>query len=448
MSPRPASARRAPAGEDGQPLKLAVVVQRYGADINGGAELHARYIAERLSAHAEVRVLTTCAHDYVTWRNELPAGEERVNGIPVERFPVAHERDEEDFGRRSACVFDAVHSIEDEIRWLDSEGPASKALVTRLERAGDEFDFVLLFSVRYYHAYHGARALADRALLVPTAEREPSLGLRLFQPIFRGVRGIMYNSFEERAMIHALASNEHVPGVVVGVGSEVPPSAAPDRARKKFALDKPFIVYVGRIDANKGCPELFDHFLAYQERTARPLDLVLIGRAVIDLPEHPRIRHLGFVSDADKFDVMAAAELLVMPSYFESLSMVALESWALGRPVLANAHCDVLVGQCLRSNGGLYYEDAAEFGAALDVLLDTPGLARALGSNGRTYFERYYRWPVIEHRYLDMFNQLTSTPPSHRMEPLPGWFARRARNVPPSRSLVDAIPAGPVTRTP
>lgn len=427
-------------------LRLAVVVQRYGADINGGAELHARYVAERLSRHADVRVLTTCSVDYVTWRNELPGGETQVNGVPVERFPVRHEREVEDFGRHSHRVFDRTHSLADEIRWLDSEGPASPELVQRLRRAGDEFDFVLLFSVRYYHAYHGARAAADRAVLVPTAEREPSLGLGILQPIFRGVRAIMYNSFEERAMIRALASNEHVPGVVVGIGSDVPAAVNPERARAAFGLRNPFIVYVGRIDANKGCAELFEQFLAYVERTGRQLDLVLIGRAVLDVPVHPRVRHLGFVSDADKFDVMAAAELLVMPSYFESLSMVALESWGLGRPVLANARCDVLVGQCLRSNAGLYYEDSREFGAALDALLDTSALARTLGSNGRAYFEQQYAWPVIERRYLDMFDRLTSSPPSHTMEAMPGWFARRRRDRRPSREVVEALPAGPVRR--
>ena len=425
-------------------LRLAVVVQRYGADINGGAELHARYVAERLSRHADVRVLTTCATDYVTWRNERPAGKEEVNGIPVERFPVAREREVGDFGRQSERVFHRVHSLHDELRWLDSEGPASAALIDRLRGARSEFDFVLLFSVRYYHAYHGARTMPDRAVLVPTAEREPSLGLAMFQPIFRGVRGIMYNSFEERAMIQALSSNEHVPGVVVGVGSDVPTEASAERARQKFGLYNPFVVYVGRIDANKGCAELFDQFLAYLDRTGRALDLVLIGRPVLDVPAHPRIRHLGFVSDEDKFDVMAAANLLVMPSYYESLSMVALESWALGRPVLANARCDVLMGQCLRSNAGLYYEDGREFGAALDALLDTPDLAAALGSNGRAYFAQHYAWPVIEQRYLEMFDRLTTQPPAHAMEPLVGWFARRARRLPPGREVVDALPAGPV----
>jgi glycosyltransferase involved in cell wall biosynthesis len=424
-------------------VKLAVVVQRYGADINGGAELHARYISERLSRHADVRVLTTCARDYVTWRNELPPGEDRVNGIVVERFTVDRERDITTFGRQSARVFDQQHSIADELRWLDLEGPTSRALVTRLQRP-DEFDFVLLFSVRYYHAYHGARAVPGRAVLVPTAEREPSIGLRIFQPIFRGVRAIMYNSFEEHATISALSANDHVPGVVVGVGSEVPERVVPDRVRAKYGLRDPFVVYVGRIDANKGCAELFDYFLSYLEQSGRALDLVLIGNAVLPIPSHPHIRHLGFVSDEDKFDVMAAAEVLVMPSYYESLSMVALEAWGLGRPVLANARCDVLVGQCVRSNAGLYYGDAREFGAALDVLLNDRSLAGRLGSNGRGYFRRHYSWPVIERKYLDMFEQLKASPPVHDMEPLPGWFERRARTLPPASQVVDALPRGAV----
>jgi glycosyltransferase involved in cell wall biosynthesis len=441
-------------------MKLAVVVQRYGADINGGAELHARYVAERLAAYGDVRVLTTCAKDYVTWRNELPPGEERVNGIPVERFAVSRERDTIDFGRRSSFVFERTHSLADELAWLESEGPVSPGLLARLRRAGSEFDFVLLFSVRYHHAYHGARTMPNRAVLVPTAEREASLGLALFQPVFRGVRAIMYNSPEERALIQQLSANTHVPGVVVGVGSEVPSHVDPERARQRFRLHRPFLVYVGRIDANKGCAELFDYFIKYVQKespagagrhervagTREPLDLVLIGREVLPVPSHPRIRHLGFVSDQDKFDVIAAAEALVMPSYFESLSMVALEAWALGRPVIANARCDVLVGQARRSNAGLYYANAREFAAIVDTLRQEQGLAARLGANGRTYFDTHYSWPVIERKYLDMLEQLQTDPPRHDMEPLPGWWARHQRTLRPAAAIVDASPRGPSLR--
>ena len=254
----------------------------------------------------------------------------------------------------------------------------------------------------------------------------------------------MYNSFEEQALITTLSSNAHVPGVVVGIGSQIPDAVDPERARQKFGLRNPFIIYVGRIDANKGCEELFRHFSEYADRSSRPLDLVLIGTPVLPIPQDPRIKHLGFVADQDKFDALAAAELLVMPSPYESLSMVALEAWALGRPVLASARSDVLVGQCLRSNAGLYYEDGREFGAALDLILSDRSLAATLGSSGRLFFERHYSWPVIERKYLNMFDELRETAPSHRMEPLPGWLARRTRMAPPAADVVDALPKGPV----
>ena len=425
-------------------MKLAIVVQRYGAGINGGAELHARYIAERLARHADVRVLTTCARDYLTWRNDLPAGSETVSGVVVERFPVARERDELDFGRRSTHVFTRQHSLHDELEWLDSEGPVSPDLISRITVRPDEFDYVILFSARYYQAYHGARAIPGRALLVPTAERDPALGLALFGPIFRGVRAIMYNSHEEQALIHAASSNEQVPGVIVGVGSDIPRAVEPARARQKFGLTGPYLIYVGRIDVNKGCAELFDFFIQYADGHLQAPTLVLIGTPVIDIPVHPRIRHLGFVDDQDKFDAMAGATALIMPSYYESLSMVALEAWALGTPVVANARCDVLLGQCLRSNAGLYYENASEFAGVLDRILADRGLASVLGRNGREYFERHYSWPVIERKYLDMLAQLSSNPPTHRMERLPGWLSRRQRTLRPAADVVNQLPSGPV----
>ena len=128
--------------------------------------------------------------------------------------------------------------------------------------------------------------------------------------------------------------------------------------------------------------------------------------------------------------------------------MVALEAWALGRPVLANAHCDVLVGQCIRSNAGLYYETAVEFMAALDVLITDAPLAGALGRNGRDYFARHYSWPVIERKYLDMFERLASEPASTAMEPIPGWFDRRRRTLEPAKDVVSRLPSGPALNRP
>lgn len=425
-------------------MKLAVVVQRYGADINGGAELHARYIAERLARHADVEVVTTCARDYVTWRNELPQGPAQVNGIAVRRFPVHRERDPREFGRRSHYVFEHQHSTADELAWLDSEGPASASMVKYVARG--TFDFVLLFSYRYYHAWHIARRVPQSAVLVPTAERDPAIMLGIFGPIFRGVRAVMYNSHEERAMIHAATGNQDVPGIIVGVGSNVPPHPEPARFRRRFNMHRPFAIYIGRIDENKGCGELFSYFQRYAATFPRGLDLVLVGSDIMSIPSHPRIHHLGFLSDEDKFDALAAADLLIMPSYFESLSMVALEAWALGRPVLANGRCDVLQGQCMRSNAGLYYESYEEFAEALYALESNGPLHAALGQNGRDYFARHYAWPVIERKYLEMFDQLSAAGEREtRMEALPGWWSRHRRTCPSASGLLRGIPTGAVT---
>ena len=424
-------------------MKLAVVVQRYGQAINGGAELHARYIAEHLARHTDVEVVTTCATDYVTWRNDLEAGVEDVNGVRVRRFRVKHERDPRVFARNSDRVFEQRHSLADELAWLDAEGPCSPALVNHLARHAIDYDFCLFFSYRYYHAYHGAHATSSRAILVPTAERDAAIGLSIFPPLFRAVRAVMYNSPEERAMIHAIAANQSVPGVVVGVGSDVPTSPQANRFRQQYDVRGPFAVYVGRIDGNKGCNELFDFFQGYLRETAGRLTLVLIGHSLLPIPDHPRIRHLGFLGDADKFDAMAAADLLIMPSYYESLSMVTLEAWALGKPVLANGKCDVLRGQCLRSNGGLYYESYPEFIETLRAIEQHRWLAGTLGRNGRQFFRDQYDWPVIERKYLEMFTRLSSETPTRTVEPLPGWFGRHRRDLPAAEQVLGHLPTGP-----
>ena len=427
-------------------MKIAIVVQRYGADINGGAELHARYIAERLAKHVQVEVLTTCAADYITWRNDLPAGTDAVHGIAVRRFPVRRERHPDEFGRISHRVFTTRHSVGDELAWLDAEGPTSPELIAHIKQNESAFDFFIFFSVRYYHAYHGARAVPGKAIIVPTAERDGALGLGIFAPIFRGVRALMYNSFEERGLIQAVSNNRTVPSVVVGVGSDIPSQPNAARFRQKFNFRDRFAIYVGRIDENKGCAELFDYFQRYTRMLAEGMHLVLIGTPIIPIPDDPKIHHLGFVNDQDKFDALAAAELLIMPSYLESLSMVALEAWALGKPVLANGRCDVLRGQCVRSNGGLYYDNFQEFIETLRAIDFSPSLAAALGRNGRDYFARHYSWPIIERKYLDMLDRLSKEAPATAMEPLPGWFARRRNDLPPANDVVKQLPQGPALK--
>jgi glycosyltransferase involved in cell wall biosynthesis len=387
-------------------MKLAFVVQRYGAEINGGAELHCRWIAEHMRRHHEVEVLTTRALDYITWKNSYPSGATTVNGVPVKRFSVRRPRRPDRFGRIQEFILESEHRESDEIRWLEEEGPRSPSLIRYIRRHRADYDHFVFFSYRYYHSYWGIRAVPEKSILVPTAERDAVIHLRLFSDLFTMPRAIVYNSHEERAMINAVSGNESVPGDIVGVGTVVPPEPRADRFRKKHGVARDYVLYIGRIDENKGFPGLFEHFLRFKAETGSPVKLVLIGSTVIGIPAHPDVIHLGFLDEQDKFDALDGARALLMPSFFESLSMVTLEAWAMGKPVLANARCEVLRGQCLRSNAGLFYEGYAEFREALALLLDSADLREALGRNGRKYYGDNYTWDRIEDKYLAILNRL------------------------------------------
>ncbi len=387
-------------------MKLAFVVQRYGAAINGGAELHCRWIAEHMNRHGDVEVLTTRADDYITWKNHYRRGREVVNGVPVRRFGVARRRDPGRFGRIQEHVFGNEHTETDELRWLDEEGPRAPGLIRYIRRHAADYDYFVFFSYRYYHSYWGIRAVPEKSVLVPTAERDPVVHLRIFRDLFRLPRAFVYNSVEERDMINRASGNSGIPGDVVGVGIEVPAASSGARFRAAHGVTGDYILYVGRIDENKGCPDLFRNFLRFKAETGSPIRLVLIGSSVLPVPDHPDIVPLGFLPEQDKFDALDGALALVMPSFYESLSMVTLEAWAMRKPVLANARCEVLKGQCLRSNAGLFYEDYGEFREALALLLDSPELRRALGANGRKYYETNYSWERIESKYLALLGEL------------------------------------------
>lgn len=382
-------------------MKIAFVVQRYGIEINGGAELHCRWVAEHMQKHWDVEVLTTRAFDYVTWKNHYPKGEEVINGIKVRRFSVTKPRDPEKFGRIQNFILENEHKMEDELKWLEEEGPLSPSLVKYIKDNQDKYDYFIFFSYRYYHSYWGIHTIPQKSILVPTAEHDPVIHLQMFKELFRKPLAYIYNSHEEKGMINTLSQNEEIPGEIVGVGTIVPSEVHPEEAKKKFYIDSDYIIYIGRIDENKGCDRLFDYFLKFIEQTEKnDVLLVLIGSSKLKIPDHPNIRSLGFLSEEDKFSLLNGASVLIMPSFYESLSMVTLEAWAMQKPVLANANCEVLKGQCQRSNAGLFYEDYFEFREALKLLLSDPQLRQTMGKNGKKYYEDNYTWDVIEKKYL------------------------------------------------
>ena len=386
--------------------KIGIIVQRYGLDINGGAEYHARLIAERIASYFDIEVFTSTALDYITWEHHYPEGQEIINGIPVHRFKVTKPRDPKVFGDLQHFIFNEEHTIEDEIKWLEEEGPYVPDLLATLEKREKEFAYYIFFSYRYYHSYWGLVKFRQKAILVPTAEHDEVLYLRLFKRLFHLPGAIVYNSHEEREIINTISGNESVPGDIVGVGSEVPVTFSPQMFRDKFDIPGKYFVYIGRLDENKGVPLLLEYYVRLLKEMNVEMTLVLMGKSVIEIPEHPRIRALGFMMNEEKFNALYGAEFLVIPSQFESLSMVSLEAWAIGKPVVANGRTEVLRGQCQRSNAGLWYTDYDEFKEIILLLGKDERLKEVMGKNGRTFFEAHYSWPVIEHKYLEIINHL------------------------------------------
>lgn len=384
-------------------MKIAFIVQRYGLDITGGSELLCRLIAEHLSKYYNIEVLTTCAKDYITWRNEYKEGEETINDILVRRFKVAKERNPLIFGVYSKKVFKWFHTKRAELKWLDLQGPYSPALLDFLVKNEARYDLLIFFTYRYWSSYHGIVNLPHKSFLVPTAEHEPTINLKIFKPIFHKPRAIIYCTLEEKELINKVSSNDNIPGEIIGMGIDMPNKCNPEDFKKRYNLDSDFVIYIGRIDPNKGCQEMFDYFLKYfKMNPSSTLKLVLIGKEVIPIPKHNNIVHLGFVSEEDKFSALKASRFLIMPSQYESLSIVTLEAWFLLRPVLVNGRCEVLKGQCQRSNGGLYYNNYDEFADRLDYMLQNDSIIEQLGQQGNAYVNRHYTWEIIEKKYIKL----------------------------------------------
>jgi glycosyltransferase involved in cell wall biosynthesis len=389
-------------------MKIAFVVQRYGLDVIGGAELICRQIATHLSRYHTIEVITTCAKDYVTWNNEYPEGPEQVNGVTVRRFRNDYPRDLERFGKLCEML-SMSHRREDELEWMKTQGPYSTGMLEFLEQNKRSYEIFVFFTYLYCTTYFGLPIVRDRSILVPTAHDEPWIHMPLFDEMFHLPNGFMYLTEEEQRFVNQRFRNQHIPSEVVGVGIDEVKDPNPIRFRQKYGIGEPFIIYRGRIDTFKGCPELVKYFQRYKKRTASDLRLVMDGPLIMEVSADWNIVCPGPLNQTDTFDALCASDLTVMPSELESLSLATLEGWKLGKPALVNGHSTVLRGHCIRSGGGLYYRNYDEFAECLDLLTSDPHLARRLGENGRKYVAEHYSWDVVEKKYLSFLQSITAS---------------------------------------
>jgi glycosyltransferase involved in cell wall biosynthesis len=422
-------------------MKLAFIVQRYGTEILGGSEYHCRLIAERLAQKHEVEVLTTCARDYITWKNEYPEGTDRVRGVTVRRFANTTTRDLDGFNRQSEWIFNNPHTADDEMAWLKAQGPWCPALLDHLTRRHQQFDALIFFTYLYAPTVLGLQIAPGRSILVPTAHDEPAIHLDIYREMFALPAAVAYNTEVERRFLTTHFPIRAAAEETVGCGVDLPASDARERPvetddprhepdtdvrrfdgyqplpphitergavfRRRHRLHGPFVLYGGRIDPGKGCEELIEYFSSYVA-DGGDATLALMGVKLMKLPDEPFIRFAGLLSERERLDALEAATIVSVPSPYESLSLLALEAFAVGTPILANARSEVLVEHCIRSNAGLYYADRDEFVEGLNLLLAEAPLRAAMGLNGREYVTRNYRWDVILAKYDTLIGAVRS----------------------------------------
>lgn len=388
-------------------MKIAFVIQRYGKEVMGGSELHCRQLAERL-AHSghDCVVYTTCAQDYISWKNVYSPGEALLKGVVIKRFPVDRERGIVSFNRFSEQVFSQDHSHQDELNWLERQGPCSPALIKALEKESSSHDLLIFFTYLYYNTYWGLKRAEGRKVLVPTAHDEPPLYLDIMKEVFSIPDAFIFNTASERDLLASLFPFEGKYQDIAGVGVDVPAVRDSSSFFFSYNVRPPYILYAGRIEPGKGCQDLIDCFLAYN-RSHPEVSLVLIGKLLMDLPQHPKIRYLGFIPSEEKNVAMASALATVHPSRFESLCMAALESMVVETPILVQEATGPLRGHAIQGRSGLYYSSCEEFEEGLNLLLQDSRLRRTMGKNGLKYVQENYSWPRVMEKYQKLFQYLS-----------------------------------------
>ena len=386
--------------------KICFVVQRYGLEVNGGAELLCRQLAERMTQHCEVSVFTTKAIDYITWRDEYHMSEEILNGVHVFRFSVKQKRNMHRFNQINHRMLNGLLRPDQEERWFIEQGPYVPDLIKALRMHEADYDAFIFNTYTYYPTVFGVPAVRRKAILIPDAHDEPFLGMKLVKREIRSAAAIMYNTEEEKQLVCDRFHVEKTPSVVGGAGISIPEFPPAEAFRDKYRIKEPYVVYVGRIDEGKGCDVMFRYWEEYKRRHPGPLKLVLMGKSVISIPNREDIAALGFVSEEDKYSGISGAEFLLLPSRFESLSIVVLEAMSLKVPVLVNGWCDVLKGHCVRSNAGLYYRSFEEFEGAVLFLLSDREEVEKMRWNGPGYVREHYQWNVILNKLLSLVDGL------------------------------------------
>ncbi|MBI2469579.1 MAG: glycosyltransferase family 4 protein [Candidatus Rokubacteria bacterium] len=389
-------------------MKVAFVAPRYGDGVVGGAETLTRGLAEHLAAAGTpVEVLTTCARNHFTWKNELRPGVARERGVTVRRFPVAR-RDLDTFSRLQRRIMRGHRlSLEDQLRWA-KESVSSPKLYAHLVNHRTAYDVTCFAPYLFGLTLEGVRRV-ERPVLIPCLHDEPFAHLDVVRAAFEACRGFIFNSPPEAKLAQKLYGIGDRPSGVVGLGFDPPSPTDPAGFRRRHRLEGPLLLYLGRKEGGKNVPLLIEYALRYRQTHRRDLTLVLAGDGPVTVPRGAEgVRDLGYLDVREKADAYAAATVVCQPSVNESFSIILMEAWLAGVPVLVHSRCPVTTYHVFRAHGGLAFGDFYEFAEALTRLLDDASLRATLGAQGRAYVETEYAWPAVTGRLTETLERLVA----------------------------------------
>jgi glycosyltransferase involved in cell wall biosynthesis len=392
--------------------KIAFIIQLYGLEINGGAEYHCRLIAEKLKDIYDVEILTSCAKSSVLWENEYAEGVSDIDGVKVRRFPTDRPRDRRKLRRMNQklrklqthqkvlralgllgvyekVVPDGITDADYE-KWMEYQGPFLPKLIDYIKKEQANYDALIFFTYLYYPTIEGLKIAPGKSILIPTAPK-----------------AILYNTLSEKRLVNRLFNNENIHSAIAAVGIEQEQPHVKYNINELLKTDDDYIIYIGRVDVHKGCQLLCDHFLKYKNATGKPLKLIFAGKLFMEKTIDPDIIYMGFVDEDVKITLLQNAMALVIPSLYESLSLVTLESMAQGIPVIANRDCEVLKDHIENSRSGFLFNDYESFKTAMDAVLDHAIDKTGLIANGKKYVAENYTWDVTIKKYKDAIDYVS-----------------------------------------
>lgn len=386
---------------------MLMVTPRFGAEVVGGAEQLVRGLALRAAAPDDVvEVATTCAVDHERWENVHPPGSTIDAGLRVHRFPVG-ERDATRHGELMARLTTEGRLTYAEELDLMATSVWSPELQAYLDREGGGFDLILFAPYLFGTSFWGAQACPERSVLIPCLHDEPPAHTASMRALLGSVRGCVFNTAAEERLARGLADIRS--GGVVGLGFDPPEGPAPAGFAARHGLGD-YVVYVGRIEEGKGVDRLARQVADYRERSGRDLKLVLVGRGSYRPSGRlaAGIVRVGYLDEDEKRSALAEAVALANPSRLESLSIVTMEAWLEGTPVIVDSGCDVLRDHVEASGGGLAVSEAG-FGDAIDRLVADRQWASGLGAAGRAYVHDRYGWPRVAADFQRVTREIAAT---------------------------------------